>query len=56
VLPEKDFEHARDEVAFARSITALLLAARLKVAEERKTDAYRLVVGARDDAPREKSA
>ena len=48
MLQEKDIQHARNEVELARSLTALLLAARLKVAQERKSDAYRLVLGPDD--------
>ena len=57
MLADKEIQHAQDEVALARSLTALLLAARLKVAEERKGEAYRLVLGPEhSEWPKEKSA
>jgi hypothetical protein len=58
MLQGNELEKARGEVALARSLTALLMAARLKVAEDRKREAQRLVLGGSNapDAPERRSA
>ena len=45
MLQGNDLDKARDEIAFARSITALLIAVRLKVSEDRKQHAKRVLLG-----------